>query len=148
MEAMRYRCPLIIVPNPTLLNNHQAETANHAAAAGHAVVGTLGRLPEALREARTLAAKRNLDSLPPYREPPFPVDPRDRRTLLDWTLLTCYPGELARMLAGKEDEDEEDDEEEMAWAGKPRVSNVSMDTEVDSLDAYDRRVALDCIRSG
>jgi hypothetical protein len=134
---MRYECPLIAVPNPTLLGNHQAETANNAAAQGLAIAGALGQLHEALHEARVLTAKRNLDLLPPYRDPPFPVPERDRRTLLDWTLLTCYPDELARKLEGRE-----------GGADKPRVSNVSMDTAIDSLDAYDRKLALDCLKSG
>ncbi|OIW29085.1 hypothetical protein CONLIGDRAFT_645224 [Coniochaeta ligniaria NRRL 30616] len=134
MEALRYECPLIIVPNPTLLDNHQTEIASEMAAQDLAVVGTLGRLHEALHISRVQTAKRNLDPPPaPYREPPFPIPETDRRTLIDWTLLTCYPGELTRIAQEKD---------------LPRMSHGSMDTGVDSLDAYDRELALDALRSG
>jgi beta-1,4-N-acetylglucosaminyltransferase len=133
MEALRYECPLIIVPNPTLLNNHQAEIASHVAAKDLAVVGQLGHLHEALHASRLQAAKRNLDSLPPYRDPPFPVPETDRRKLLDWTLLTCYPDELARR---------------MEKMDAPRMSHGSVDTDIDSLDAYDREIALGCLQRG
>lgn len=42
MEALRYQCPLIVVPNPELMNNHQQELADECAAKRYAVVGKLG----------------------------------------------------------------------------------------------------------
>jgi beta-1,4-N-acetylglucosaminyltransferase len=39
-----------------------------------------------------------LDSLPPYRPPPFPVPAADRVTFFDWMVLTCYPDELAAQM--------------------------------------------------
>lgn len=42
MEAFRYQCPLIVVANPDLMNNHQQELADECAAKGYAVVGELG----------------------------------------------------------------------------------------------------------
>lgn len=133
MEALRYKCPLIIVPNGQLLDDHQREIANHIAARDLAVVAELGRLHEALAVSRALTEQRNLDSLPPYRDPPFPVCENYRRKILDWTLLTCFPEEIERLVSGGE---------------LPRPSNASMDTAVDDLDAYDRGVALDIFRCG
>jgi beta-1,4-N-acetylglucosaminyltransferase len=42
MEAFRYQCPLVVVANPELMNNHQQELADECAAKGYAVVGELG----------------------------------------------------------------------------------------------------------
>jgi len=155
---MRYQVPLVVVANPDLLGNHQAETARHVAAAGYGVVGRLGALAEALREAREQTVKRNLDSLPPYREPEFPPPERCRRTLLDWTVLTCYPDELTRKLLSDNDKNNNNNnnnnQEEVeeggggGGGGRVRVSNASMDVAMDSLDAYDRKLALECLNSG
>ncbi|KAB5539413.1 hypothetical protein GE09DRAFT_317711 [Coniochaeta sp. 2T2.1] len=134
MEALRYECPLIMVPNPSLLHNHQTEIATEIARRELAIAATLGTLPTALHQSRLQTAKRNLDSLPPYIEPAFPTPEQSRRKLLDWTVLTCYPDELARRLGDK---------------GLPRqLSNASMDTDVDTLDAYDRELALDSYKNG
>jgi beta-1,4-N-acetylglucosaminyltransferase len=134
MEALRYECPLIIVPNPTLLDNHQRELALECARKETAVVGKLGRLHEALSLAGQLAAKRNLEALPPYREPPFPVPETERRTLLDWALLTCYPEEYERQLG------------QHSPPAAPRRESVVARS--DSLDDYDRNFAVERMRSG
>lgn len=42
LEAMRYQVPLIVVPNPTLMDNHQAELARECARQKWAVYGELG----------------------------------------------------------------------------------------------------------
>lgn len=45
MEALRYKLALIVVPNPTLLDNHQAELAEECERKEWAVVGKLGSVP-------------------------------------------------------------------------------------------------------
>jgi len=42
LEVMRYQAPLIVVPNPTLMDNHQAELAEECEAQNWAVYGKLG----------------------------------------------------------------------------------------------------------
>lgn len=41
LDAMRISIPLIVVPNPTLLDNHQVELAEELAAQGYVVHGHL-----------------------------------------------------------------------------------------------------------
>jgi hypothetical protein len=42
LEAMRYQAPLIMVPNPTLMDNHQAELAEECEQQGWGIAGKLG----------------------------------------------------------------------------------------------------------
>jgi len=41
MEAVRYQVPLVVIPNPTLMDNHQAELADEVERQGWAVRGDL-----------------------------------------------------------------------------------------------------------
>jgi beta-1,4-N-acetylglucosaminyltransferase len=115
---MRYSAPLVVVPNPTLMNNHQAELAEECEKQRWAVHGKLGwvfyqrriacwqssyrvltrarHIVEAVKRIVELTAEGPLASLPPYAPPPFPVPESERITLFDWMALTCYPEEFKR----------------------------------------------------
>ncbi|KAK0616255.1 hypothetical protein B0T14DRAFT_433193 [Immersiella caudata] len=96
LEAMRYSAPLVVVPNPTLMNNHQAELAEECEKQRWAVHGKLGHIVEAVKRIVELTAEGPLASLQPYTPPPFPVPESERITLFDWMALTCYPEEFKR----------------------------------------------------
>ncbi|KAF3760819.1 family 1 glycosyltransferase [Cryphonectria parasitica EP155] len=74
----------IIVANPNLMDNHQAEFAK-AMARNHATIiqGHLGSLAQAIPEALEAIKTTGLDLLDSYREPAFPVREDDRLTFLD-----------------------------------------------------------------
>ncbi|EEP75728.1 predicted protein [Uncinocarpus reesii 1704] len=42
LEAMRFGVPLVVVPNPELLHNHQAELAHQLSSVGYVMYGKLG----------------------------------------------------------------------------------------------------------
>ena len=42
LEVLRLGVPLVVVPNPALLHNHQAELAQQLSVAGYVVHGRLG----------------------------------------------------------------------------------------------------------
>ncbi|DAA76464.1 TPA_exp: UDP-N-acetylglucosamine transferase subunit ALG13 [Trichophyton benhamiae CBS 112371] len=65
LEALRLGLPLIVVPNPALMHNHQAELATELASANYVVHGKLGSLVPALHEAEKLREK--IHSWPPKR---------------------------------------------------------------------------------
>ncbi|KAK5661656.1 hypothetical protein OQA88_9756 [Cercophora sp. LCS_1] len=96
LEAMRYQVPLIVVPNPTLMDNHQAELARECARQKWAVHGELGQLARAVDLSWDLVVEGRLADLPPYTPPPFPVPESERTKLFDWLVLSCYPEEMAR----------------------------------------------------
>ncbi|KAL0469957.1 glycosyltransferase family 28 C-terminal domain-containing protein [Neurospora intermedia] len=98
LEVLRLQVPLVVVPNPTLMDNHQAELAQELESTGDAVYGRLGKLTEAIARSLELVAQGplKLKDLPPYSPPPFPVPDSERVTLFDWMTLTCYPDELRK----------------------------------------------------
>ncbi|KAK4447887.1 hypothetical protein QBC34DRAFT_120901 [Podospora aff. communis PSN243] len=96
LEAMRYSAPLVVVPNPTLMNNHQEELAEECEKQRWAVHGKLGHITEAVKRIVELTAEGPLASLPPYTPPPFPVPESERVKLFDWMVLTSYPEEFKR----------------------------------------------------
>ncbi|KAK3316719.1 hypothetical protein B0H66DRAFT_604995 [Apodospora peruviana] len=103
LEAIRYGAPVVVVPNPTLMDNHQAELAEECERQNWAIYGKLGNLAKAIRASHERLAQgghdRDRDDNPltqPYSPPPFPVPESERVTLFDWMVLTCYPEELAR----------------------------------------------------
>ncbi|RKF63956.1 UDP-N-acetylglucosamine transferase subunit alg13 [Erysiphe neolycopersici] len=53
LEALRYGIPLIVVPNDTLMDNHQEELAEELDRQGYATKSTIGGLPQAIRKACT-----------------------------------------------------------------------------------------------
>ncbi|KAL9105041.1 MAG: hypothetical protein Q9163_000054 [Psora crenata] len=54
LDALRIAIPLIVVPNPSLLNNHQEELAEAMAQQGYAVHGNIHDLPAAIKEIETI----------------------------------------------------------------------------------------------
>ncbi|KAL8827357.1 MAG: hypothetical protein Q9191_003229 [Dirinaria sp. TL-2023a] len=63
LDALRISVPLIVVPNPSLLDNHQIELAEELSAQGYVVHGRLDDLPVALRQSEELGEKQK--SWPP-----------------------------------------------------------------------------------
>ncbi|KAL9006555.1 MAG: hypothetical protein Q9188_000715 [Gyalolechia gomerana] len=63
LDALRIRVPLIVVPNTSLLHNHQVELAEELSKQGYLVRGQLDDLPKALRESEVLRKK--LQAWPP-----------------------------------------------------------------------------------
>ncbi|KAI4122006.1 MAG: hypothetical protein LQ347_006665 [Umbilicaria vellea] len=51
LDALRIAVPLIVVPNPNLLDNHQVELAEELASQGYVVHGRLHDLPSAIRQS-------------------------------------------------------------------------------------------------
>jgi len=47
LEALRYQAPLVVVPNPTLMDNHQAELAEECEQQNWGIYGKLGYIPTA-----------------------------------------------------------------------------------------------------
>ena len=64
LDALRSQVPLIVVPNSTLLDNHQVELADALADQEYVVVGKLENLANALDEAEKLS-KRQKEWPPP-----------------------------------------------------------------------------------
>lgn len=58
LDALRLSIPLIVVPNPSLLDNHQVELAEELARQGYVVHGELEKLVEALKENEKKAIER------------------------------------------------------------------------------------------
>ncbi|KAL6721381.1 N-acetylglucosaminyldiphosphodolichol N-acetylglucosaminyltransferase catalytic subunit alg13 [Lecanora helva] len=60
LDALRIAVPLIVVPNPSLLDNHQVELAEALAAQGYVVHGRLEDLATAVGESERLREKKNV----------------------------------------------------------------------------------------
>ncbi|KAL8684008.1 MAG: hypothetical protein Q9186_000038 [Xanthomendoza sp. 1 TL-2023] len=58
LDAMRIEVPLIVVPNTSLLHNHQVDLAEELAKQGYLVRGHLDDLPAALAQSDALRKKR------------------------------------------------------------------------------------------
>ncbi|KAL8820466.1 MAG: hypothetical protein Q9223_001327 [Gallowayella weberi] len=58
LDAMRIEVPLIVVPNTSLLHNHQVDLAEELAKQGYLVHGHLDDLPAALVQSDALRQKR------------------------------------------------------------------------------------------
>ncbi|KAL2198211.1 glycosyltransferase family 1 protein [Corynascus similis CBS 632.67] len=97
-EVLGIGAPLIVVANPTLMDNHQLELAESLEEQNVAVHGRIGSLAVAIDRVAERITQGTLDSLPPYCPPPFPVPAADRITLFDWMVLTCYPDELTAQM--------------------------------------------------
>ncbi|KAI4155628.1 MAG: hypothetical protein L6R39_001195 [Caloplaca ligustica] len=63
LDALRIRVPLIVVPNASLLDNHQVELAEELSKQGYVVHGHLDNLPAALSESEV--HRKKLKSWPP-----------------------------------------------------------------------------------
>ncbi|QIW99893.1 hypothetical protein AMS68_005411 [Peltaster fructicola] len=57
LDALRLSVPLIVVPNASLLDNHQIELAEALAEQGYVIHGQLNGLPQALLDAEVLAKR-------------------------------------------------------------------------------------------
>ncbi|MCJ1441151.1 MAG: N-acetylglucosaminyldiphosphodolichol N-acetylglucosaminyltransferase catalytic subunit alg13 [Stictis urceolatum] len=66
LEALRVKAPLIVVPNETLLDNHQGELADELSRQGYVVHGRLDQLDEALAEVEKLREKKR--AWPPTKQ--------------------------------------------------------------------------------
>ncbi|KAK3173339.1 hypothetical protein OEA41_006668 [Lepraria neglecta] len=66
LDALRIAVPLIVVPNPALLDNHQEELAEELAKQGYVIHGNLHDLPAAIRQSESLRKSRN--AWPPRNE--------------------------------------------------------------------------------
>jgi beta-1,4-N-acetylglucosaminyltransferase len=118
---MRCCVPLVVVPNPTLMNNHQAELAAECETQNWAVYGKLGyvlflsmlcllvsafddspplnvshlthsTLADAIQRSDERVREGGLQTaLAPFAPPPFPVPEAERLAVFDWMVLTCYP---------------------------------------------------------
>ncbi|CAK7213314.1 N-acetylglucosaminyldiphosphodolichol N-acetylglucosaminyltransferase catalytic subunit alg13 [Sporothrix curviconia] len=93
LDAVRCDVPLIVVANPDLLGNHQAELAEAVHDAGWAIHGELGHLEDALKELQTREEEAQTQDLPPYQEPPFPTAESERCGLFDWAAMYAVGGE-------------------------------------------------------
>ncbi|CAK7206070.1 N-acetylglucosaminyldiphosphodolichol N-acetylglucosaminyltransferase catalytic subunit alg13 [Sporothrix eucalyptigena] len=87
LDAVRCDVPLIVLANPDLLGNHQAELAEAVHDAGWAIRGELGHLEDALAELQTKDAETQAEGLPPYQEPPFPTAEDERCGLFDYAAI-------------------------------------------------------------
>ncbi|KDQ60751.1 glycosyltransferase family 1 protein [Jaapia argillacea MUCL 33604] len=72
LDVLRLGKPLIVIPNPTLLDNHQEELANALSALGHLKASTILDLPETISDLHT-------SSLTPFPAP----DESNFQALLD-----------------------------------------------------------------
>ncbi|KAL8940691.1 MAG: hypothetical protein Q9216_002678 [Gyalolechia sp. 2 TL-2023] len=63
LDALRIRVPLIVVPNTSLLHNHQVELAEELSKQGFLIHGHLDDLPKALRESEV--HRKKLQAWPP-----------------------------------------------------------------------------------
>ncbi|KAK8167810.1 glycosyl transferase [Phyllosticta citrichinensis] len=63
LDALRLNVPLIVVPNPTLLDNHQLELAEILEQQGYVIHGKLDNLVSAIQEAEDLRERQR--SWPP-----------------------------------------------------------------------------------
>ncbi|KAK0708383.1 hypothetical protein B0H67DRAFT_496124 [Lasiosphaeris hirsuta] len=98
LEVLRVSVPHVVIPNPTLMDNHQAELAEECEHQKWAIYGKLGHIIEAVNKAMA-AVETGTEACTaptPYTPPPFPVPEAERTTLFDWMVLTCYPEELRR----------------------------------------------------
>ncbi|KAL8744655.1 MAG: hypothetical protein Q9190_003121 [Brigantiaea leucoxantha] len=57
LDALRISVPLIVVPNPSLLDNHQVELAEALEKQGYVIHGHLNDLPAAIHQAEKLRNK-------------------------------------------------------------------------------------------
>ncbi|KAI9787969.1 MAG: N-acetylglucosaminyldiphosphodolichol N-acetylglucosaminyltransferase catalytic subunit alg13 [Candelina submexicana] len=60
LDALRISVPLIVVPNPGLLDNHQEELAEILAEQGYVVHGKSNNLPAAIKESEKLRERHKL----------------------------------------------------------------------------------------
>jgi len=68
LDALRTGVPIIVVPNETLLDNHQVELAEELASQEYVIYGRLPNLAQALQDAEVLRAKQK--SWPPINSGP------------------------------------------------------------------------------
>ncbi|WEW57623.1 N-acetylglucosaminyldiphosphodolichol N-acetylglucosaminyltransferase catalytic subunit alg13 [Emydomyces testavorans] len=57
LEAMRFGVPLVVVPNPELLHNHQVELAHQLSSVGYVMHGKLGSLASMVAETENFRTR-------------------------------------------------------------------------------------------
>ncbi|PGH15329.1 hypothetical protein AJ79_02495 [Helicocarpus griseus UAMH5409] len=65
LEVLRLGIPLMVVPNPELLHNHQDELAKQLAVSGYVIHGKLGNLANSVAEAE--AFRQHMHEWPPNK---------------------------------------------------------------------------------
>ncbi|MCJ1371175.1 N-acetylglucosaminyldiphosphodolichol N-acetylglucosaminyltransferase catalytic subunit alg13 [Loxospora ochrophaea] len=60
LDGLRISVPLIVVPNPALLDGHQEELAEELAAQGYVIYGKLDNLPGAIQQSEVLRTKQQV----------------------------------------------------------------------------------------
>lgn len=73
LDALAIMCPIVVVANPDLMDNHQEELAETMAGFEYLVHGRLGHLEEAIDEAKVLADRRRKNPNVNTGEPEKPV---------------------------------------------------------------------------
>ncbi|KAK7739132.1 N-acetylglucosaminyldiphosphodolichol N-acetylglucosaminyltransferase catalytic subunit alg13 [Cytospora paraplurivora] len=83
-DALEAEAPLIVVANPNLMDNHQADFAAEMAAEHPTIIqGHLGKLAEAIPKIMEVIKENGLDDLQPLEQGTLPVGKGDGLSFID-----------------------------------------------------------------